>query len=417
VLTPSHLLGVLLLPAFCLALAAWVAVSLVLLLRGLTGGRRALALARARQTLDAVYRRQLDPEAEHSAMVAAVATLPGDVLVSLGGAAGEPSGRSRTLAEAVVARMGREGVERLATAVASPRHNGRRIAAMRLLAHARVPGVTTLLAAAVDDRDQEIAGAALALLARVPDDTAAAALVEALKQSKYAPSRVATYLDQFDRPIGGALRPLLHHPDPNVRYWGATLLARHAVEGVDADLAQLAGDPAPLVRKAAVASLAQIGGPRLPPAARALLTDPAWFVRAHAARALAATGDAEVAAEIAPLLADREWWVRLAAKESLQHLGDEVWSVLVPYLDHEDGFARNGAAEVLQNIGILDSLIVLEAVTSKPSAAKLEMLRKIASAGGTRMTAALLERVDARTRPRVRALLETLGLEPAGVRS
>jgi hypothetical protein len=109
--------------------------------------------------------------------------------------------------------------------------------------------------------------------------------------------------------------------------------------------------------------------------------------------------------------------VRLAVKESLQQLGDEVWSVLVPYLDHEDGFARNGAAEVLQNIGVLDSLIVLEAVTARPSTAKLEMLRKIASAGGTRMTAALLERVDARTRPRVRALLETLGLEPAGVES
>ena len=74
-------------------------------------------------------------------------------------------------------------------------------------------------------------------------------------------------------------------------------------------------------------------------------------------------------------------------------------------------------AEVLQNIGVLDSLIVLEAATSRPSAAKLEMLRKIAQAGGTRMTAAMLERVDDRARPRVRALLETLGLEPAGVSS
>jgi hypothetical protein len=45
------------------------------------------------------------------------------------------------------------------------------------------------------------------------------------------------------------------------------------------------------------------------------------------------------------------------------------------------------------------------------------MLRKIAHAGGTRMTSAMLERVDDRARPRVRALLETLGLEPAGVRS
>ena len=288
---------------------------------------------------------------------------------------------------------------------------------MQVLALAEAPGVTTLLARAVDDRDPEIVGASLALLGRVPDDTAAAALIDALKHAKYTPSRVATYLDRFERPLGADLRPLLHHPDPNVRYWGATLLSRHPVDGIDQDLSALASDPAPLVRKAAVASLAQIGGPALAAVARRLLADDTWYVRAHAARALASTGDADVAEEIAPLLADREWWVRLAVKESLQQLGDEVWAVLVPYLDHEDGFARNGAAEVLQNIGVLDSLIVLEAVTARPSSAKLEMLRKIASAGGTRMTAALLERVDARTRPRVRALLETLGLEPAGVES
>jgi hypothetical protein len=72
---------------------------------------------------------------------------------------------------------------------------------------------------------------------------------------------------------------------------------------------------------------------------------------------------------------------------------------------------------VLQNIGVLDSLIVLEAATSRPSASKVEMLRKIAAAGGTRMTEALLERVDESVRPRVRTLLSSLGLEPTKVRS
>jgi HEAT repeat protein len=416
VLTPSNLLDVLLLPAFFLALGAWIVVSLVLLLRGLGGGRRALALARARQKLQEIANRQLEAESEHSALVALVATLPDSVLLPLG-AGGPDDARSRRLAEAIIARIGRGPLEALSVAASHPRHNSRRIAAMQLLARAQSPGVTTLLARVVDDRDTEIVGASLALLGRVPDETAAAALIDALKESKYTRSRIATYLDRFGQPLGADLRPLLHHPDPDVRYWGATLLSRHPVDGIDQDLSALSADPAPLVRKAAVASLAQIGGPALGPVARRLLSDGTWYVRAHAARALASTGDAEVAEEIAPLLADREWWVRLAVKESLQQLGDEVWSVLVPYLDHEDGFARNGAAEVLQNIGVLDSLIVLEAVTAKPSTAKLEMLRKIASAGGTRMTAALLERVDARTRPRVRALLQTLGLEPAGVES
>jgi hypothetical protein len=45
------------------------------------------------------------------------------------------------------------------------------------------------------------------------------------------------------------------------------------------------------------------------------------------------------------------------------------------------------------------------------------MLRKIATAGGTRMTEALLERVDEDVRPRVRTLLTSLGLEPTEVRS
>ena len=415
-LTPFHLLDILLLPAFYLGLGAWVVVSLVLLLRGLAGGRRALALARARQQLQEIAARRVDPESEQSALVALVATLPEGVLLPLGAGAADGPG-ARRLAEAIVARLGRPALEERAATPGHPRHNNRRIAAMQVLSLARAPGVTSVLARAVDDRDPEIVGASLALLGRVPDETAAAALIDALKQAKYPRSRIATYLDRFERPIGADLRPLLHHPDPNVRYWGATLLSRHPVDGIERDLAALAADSAPLVRKAAVASLAQIGGPSLAPVARRLLADETWFVRAHAARALASTGDAEVADEIAPLLADHEWWVRLAVKESLQQLGDDVWSVLVPYLDHEDGFARNGAAEVLQNIGVLDSLIVLEAVTAKPSTAKLEMLRKIASAGGTRMTAALLERVDARTRPRVRALLETLGLEPAGVES
>lgn len=416
-LSPSTLLDLLLIPSFVLALAVWAGVSLLLLVRGLSGGRKAMALARAKRAVDDIARRKLDRGAETGALVALIATLPDDVLLPLGASRAPDSRIAGCLAKAIVARFGRDALATLATTSGNPRHNARRIAAMELLIRAETPGATRLLARTVDDRDQEIVGAGLAMLGRVPDDIAATALIDALKQAKYAPSRIATYLDRFARPLGDELRPLLHHPDPNVRYWGATLLSRHPVAGVDADLAALARDPAPLVRKAAVASLGHLGGTRLIDVATALLGDDAWFVRAHAARALASTGEADHAERIAPLLTDREWWVRLAAKESLQQLGDEVWAVLVPYLDHEDGFARNGAAEVLQNIGVLDSLIVLEAATSRPSATKLEMLRKIAAAGGTRMTAAMLERVDDRARPRVRALLETLGLEPAGLRS
>jgi hypothetical protein len=94
VLTPSQLLDILMLPAFYLALGAWVVVSLVLLLRGLAGGRRALALARARQRLQEIANRRLDPESEHSALVALVATLPESILLALGAGSARRARRS-----------------------------------------------------------------------------------------------------------------------------------------------------------------------------------------------------------------------------------------------------------------------------------------------------------------------------------
>jgi HEAT repeat protein len=249
----------------------------------------------------------------------------------------------------------------------------------------------------------------------VPDLKAADLLIGALKSGQYPPSRVATYLDQFPIALPAQLRPLLHHPDATVRYWGVTLLARHKqVPGLEQELVALTSDAAPLVRRAAIASLARVNIEAAVKAARPMLSDAVWYVRAHAARAIAEAEDPELAADIAPLLSDREWWVRTAAKDALQRMGPEMWPALVPYLDHQDHFARNGAAEVLQNIGILDSLIVLEAATARPSQTKLDMLKKIASAGGSRMTEALLDRVDQQTRPRVRDLLVSLGLETAG---
>lgn len=416
-LTPSQLVGVLLVPAFALVLATWTGASVYLLVTGVRNGARAIALGRARRALGAIAVADRHDEDLRTAVVSLMATFPDDVVLPLSAGTTHRPALDRVVAEAAVARLGRAALESLAGERRAPKDNWRRIAAMRVLAAgAPAAPLVPLLQRALDD-DPEIVGASLAVLGRLDDQAAGLALVAALKDHKYAPSRIATYLDQSPASIAEALLPLLHHPDAQVRYWGATLVSRHRAPGVERDIAQLVKDPSPLVRKAAVATLAEIDGPGTIDAVQPLLSDPIWYVRAHAARALAAAHATDTAEHVAPLLADREWWVRLAARESLQQMGEEVWSVLVPYLDHADAFARNGAAEVLQNIGVLDSLIVLEAATSRPSASKVEMLRKIAAAGGTRMTDALLERVDENVRPRVRSLLASLGLEPTEVRS
>ena len=409
---PSQLVDALLEPVFGLVLATWAGASLFLLMNGLRNGRRALALERGRRALARIDVPETDDEGLRTAVISVFAVLPRDTVLPLSvRSTGRPV-LDRIIAEAAIARIGRDTLETIAATAAAPKHNWRRIAALRLLAAGEHPGLVALLRRTLDDSDPEIVGASLAILGRVPDEAAAALLVDALKASKYTPSRIATYLDQFPLEIPDLFVPLLHHSDANVRYWGATLLSRDGAANVAPSLRALTEDSSPLVRKAAVATLSRIDKSTALPAARALLADDVWYVRAHAARALGEAGGPDVAEEIAPLLTDREWWVRLAAKESLQTMGEEVWAVLVPYLDHGDPFARNGAAEVLQNIGILDSLIVLEAATARPSATKIDMLRKIASAGGTRMTEALLERVDVQTRPRVRTLLQTLGLAP-----
>jgi hypothetical protein len=88
--------------------------------------------------------------------------------------------------------------------------------------------------------------------------------------------------------------------------------------------------------------------------------------------------------------------------------------VLVRCLDHRDRFVRNGAAEVVQNLGVLDSLIVLEAASDSPNAVKVEMLQRIAAAGGVRFTESLVERAGPVIGPRIRRLLDALGVEQVG---
>jgi HEAT repeat protein len=416
VISAANVLTVLLLPLMVVLATAWASLSIYLVMAGRRARAQAAEIDRALAELHRIETSQMLPEEQVRQLEALVAGIERVMLLRVATRLPDRSPASEIFARAATARHKLEWFVQQASASRSPRANWRRIAALRLLAHQGYSGIVNLLGQAVADHDSEIVGAAVAILGRLPDLKAAEILIAALKQGQYPPSRIATYLDQFPLPIAHLMRPLLHHPNPTVRYWGVTLLARHRQSpGLPGELTALTRDPAPLVRRAAIASLAQVSVVTAVAAARPLLKDPVWYVRAHAARALGEAEDPDLAEEVAPLLADSEWWVRTAAKEALQRLGSEIWATLVPYLDHPDAFARNGAAEVLQNIGILDSLIVLEAATGRPSTDKIAMLRKIAAAGGTRMTEALLERVDDATRPRVRDLLENLGLEPAGV--
>jgi HEAT repeat protein len=307
-----------------------------------------------------------------------------------------------------------DSLVRSAASHSSGRDKWRRITSLRILARLDHPEIMNLLAAAIDDADSDVAACGLALLGRSRDPRAVELLVGALASPRFSASRVAVYIDQSPQNLGERLKALLSHAEPVVRQWAATLLARFPDRAVEGQLAELTHDADPRVRKAAVQTLGRIGGEDAGDYAIPLLADPVSYVRAHAVRALGELGRADQADRVSSLLGDGDWWVRLAARESLEMMGPEVWPVLVRCLEHRDKFVRNGAAEVVQNLGVLDSLIMLEAATDNPAGTKVAMLQRIAAAGGVRFTESLVERAGPVVGPRVRRLLDTMGLEHVG---
>jgi HEAT repeat protein len=177
---------------------------------------------------------------------------------------------------------------------------------------------------------------------------------------------------------------LLRDADPAVRFWAATLLAPYVGFG-DTALVALTRDEDANVRAAAVEALATRSGGEVREAVLALLDDPAWFVRVHAARAAGHVAGAAAAPDIARLLADERWWVRTAAKDALEGIGPDAVPALVPVLSSPDRFARNGAAEVLQDIGLVDHL-ALESPQSP-------LLARIYAAGGQKFREAAEARI------------------------
>jgi HEAT repeat protein len=298
-----------------------------------------------------------------------------------------------------------------AAAHRTARDKWRRLTALRILYRLNHPNVLPLLERAIDERDSELADAGFALLGQSADPRAMDILIAALKRQRHSAARIASHIEHSQQPIADRLKALLHDTDPAIRFWGATLLARYPDADVELTLATLTRDADPRVRKAALQTLGRVGGELAADCASRLLNDTEPFVRAHAARALGELERSDLAAPVAVLLGDENWWTRLAARESLEMMGTEVWPVLMRCLGHDDGFVRNGAAEVLQNIGVLDSLIVMEAASDSPAAEKVALLRRIAAAGGVRFTDSLVERAGPAIGPRIRALLGTMGLD------
>lgn len=234
------------------------------------------------------------------------------------------------------------------------------------------------------DTDSEVVAAAIRDLGALGDEWAIELLVEALRDGRAPRSRIAAQLERRAPAPGIHLLHLLRDADPAVRFWAATLLGPYEGFG-DIALVALAGDEDDNVRAAAVEALANRSGAEVRQAVLGLLDDPVWFVRVHAARAAGHVAGASAAPAIARLLGDERWWVRTAAKDALEGMGPDAVPALLPVLASSDKFARNGAAEVLQDIGLVDHLALEEP--------RSPLLAKIYAAGGTKFREATEARI------------------------
>ena len=231
----------------------------------------------------------------------------------------------------------------------------RRVTALQRLEQAHHPAVPGLIRRVLDDPDPKIAAAAIRTLGDVGDEWAIDLLLDALRRGNGQRSRVAAELERLAPRPGAQLLTLLRDRTPVVRFWGATLLRPYPDLG-GATLIELTWDSDPNVRAAAVETLGTRTGHGVGVALLARLDDSEWFVRVHAARAAGHVLGAEAAPTIARHLAEERWWVRTAAKDALRGMGSDAVPSLLAILGHDDPFARNGAAEVLQDIGFVDFL-------------------------------------------------------------
>ncbi len=261
----------------------------------------------------------------------------------------------------------------------------RRVAAIQRLERAHHPAVPRLVRAILHDPDQHVANAAIRTLGDIGDDWAIDILVDALRRGDNSRSRIAAELEGLAPAPGDRLLPLLRDWNPAVRFWSATLLHAYPTLG-DSALIELTWDSDPNVRAAAVETLGTRSGRAVGTALTACLDDSEWFVRVHAARAAGRVVGAEAAPTIAHLLADERWWVRTAAKDALRGMGVDAVPSLLSVLGHDDPFARNGAAEVLQDVGFVDFLLL-----DNP---RSPLLERIYAAGGERYREAAEARAE-----------------------
>lgn len=409
----------LLVQGFAVMASLWLVSSSWVLIDRVLHDRRKRRMLMLERELSKLKLEGMPPAKRAAEVRRMLARVPGDGIYRMTGNPKLPDFVREVCAEISLANIGLMRMLRDASTHSGARSKWRRVSSLHALERARPSAIHGLLREALADADPDVASAAATVLQRIGDLRAAEILVSGLRSARLPASRIAARLERFPIPIDDVLRPLLVDARAEARYWGATLLRTHFDRQGLGALLPLVDDHDASVRKAALLTLGTMKVESAARLATRRLNDSAPFVRSAAVHVLAQVGERSLdrsrrqslASAISPLLADRDWSVRATAKDALARLGPTTWRQVAAQLSSTDAFARNGAAEVLQNLGVLDWTLRGIASGVHPTDEAVDVLRKALREGGVAMADATALRATDESIPGVRELIRTLQLE------
>ncbi len=212
-----------------------------------------------------------------------------------------------------------------------------------------VPGLARLLGS----RNYRVADAALYALGKIGTQESLSEITKILDHpTRWTQDRIAAAVEAVGPRATNLLVRNLEEGTPQTRTLSAEILAKVGGEEALPALRAALSDPNTDVRARAAAALGRLGDRGSLQPLLAALQDARWEVRSQAAKAL---GELEEPAALPPLanaLRDSEWWVRANAEEAMRRMGDAGERELAGMLYDDDRFARETAAQALQELGV-----------------------------------------------------------------
>jgi HEAT repeat protein len=263
------------------------------------------------------------------------------------------------------------------------RSSSKRSGAARCLGRIGDPGAVPGLAELLQDPREEVREAALFALVRIGSREALQAMIDALdSDNRWSQEKVAEAMEEAGDESRRVLADLLTGENPHHRAFAAEVIGGIGGDGEAALLVDALADEDMDVRARAADSLGRMRYRPARPALLRSLEDPAWQVRAQAAKALGKVGDTSDASRLAGSLRDEEFWVRNNAAAALREMGEAGETPLIEMLWDEDRFARETAAQALEEGSIVERLVKdMREGADDPEAGRI--IRRLAEIGST----------------------------------